>query len=186
MSDSHRYISCAIRSDALTAPLLGLRSGTQLARVCTARLTAPESVGRRCVQLRESGADFALGPRMVHGALAFWMQTTGACQVGTSSAGGQRCLRSCRRAVACPCCCTSCCMALTLTRQGNSVRLPSAILALLVLARCLPLVSEAKGTGRDCQCRSTPAWDKPPMEVGQCPPLAVANVTHLATQSAIP
>jgi len=78
MSDSHRYISCAIRSDALTAPVLGLRSGTQLARVCTARLTAPESVGRRCVQLRESGADFALGPRMVHGALAFWMQTTGA------------------------------------------------------------------------------------------------------------
>jgi hypothetical protein len=41
------------------------------------RLTAPESVGRRCAQLRRSGADFALGPRLVHGALAFWMQTTG-------------------------------------------------------------------------------------------------------------
>ena len=44
-------------------------------------LTAPESVGRRCAQLRESGADLALGPRLVHGALAFWMQTTGAVLV---------------------------------------------------------------------------------------------------------
>jgi hypothetical protein len=43
-----------------------------------ARLTAPESVGRRCVQLRGSRADLVVGPRLVHGALAFWMQTTGA------------------------------------------------------------------------------------------------------------
>ena len=45
---------------------------------CVSRLTAPESVGRRRAQLPGSGADPALGPRMVHGALAFWMQTTGA------------------------------------------------------------------------------------------------------------
>jgi hypothetical protein len=50
------------------------------------------------------------------------MQTTGACQVGTSSAGSQRCLRSCTQAVVRPCSCTSCCTGLTLTRQGNSVR----------------------------------------------------------------
>ena len=29
-------------------------------------LTAPESVGRRCAQLRGSGADLASGPRLVH------------------------------------------------------------------------------------------------------------------------
>ena len=40
-------------------------------------LTAPESVGRWCAQLRGSGADLALGPRLVHEALAFWMQTIG-------------------------------------------------------------------------------------------------------------
>jgi hypothetical protein len=56
-----------------------------------------------------------------------WMQTTGACQVGTevgtSSAAHKRCLWSCMRAVVRRCCCT----ALTLARQGNSVnsvRLP--------------------------------------------------------------
>src|SRR5215813_9213942 len=47
------------------------------ARFHLLRLTAPESVGRRCAQLRGSGADLALGPRLVHGALAFWMQTSG-------------------------------------------------------------------------------------------------------------
>ena len=57
---------------------------------------------------------------------AVWMQTTGACQVRTSSAGSQRCLRSCMRAVVRPCCCTSCCMDLTPTRQGNLVRLQLA------------------------------------------------------------
>jgi hypothetical protein len=58
----------------------GLASG--LARAVrhagSSGLTAPESVGRRCAQLRGSGADLALGPRLIHGALAFWMQTTGA------------------------------------------------------------------------------------------------------------
>ena len=43
-----------------------------------------------------------------------WMQTTGAWQVQTTSAGGQRCLRSCMRAVARPCRCTSCCTGWTL------------------------------------------------------------------------
>jgi hypothetical protein len=55
------------------------------------------------------------------------MQTTGACQVGTSSAGHKRCLWSCMRAVVRRRCCTFCCTALTLARQGNSVnsvRLP--------------------------------------------------------------
>jgi hypothetical protein len=65
----------------------------------------------------------------VHGRLravceAFWMQTTGACQVGTSSAAHKRCLWSCMRAVVRRRCCTFCCTALTLARQGNSVRLP--------------------------------------------------------------
>ena len=35
-----------------------------------------------------------LADLLVHGQTT-WMQTTGACQVGTSSAGSQRCLRSC-------------------------------------------------------------------------------------------
>jgi len=65
--------------------------------------------------------------------LAVWMQTTGACQVGTSLAGSQRCLRSRMRAVVCPRCCTFCCTDLSLTCQGNSVRLPSATPALLAL-----------------------------------------------------
>jgi len=47
------------------------------ARFHLLRLTAPEAVGRRCAQLRGPGADLALGPRLVHGALDFWMQTTG-------------------------------------------------------------------------------------------------------------
>jgi hypothetical protein len=50
---------------------------------------------------------------------AFWMQTTGACQVGTTTAASGRCLRSCMRAVVRPCCCTSCCTDFTLTRQGT-------------------------------------------------------------------
>ncbi len=37
------------------------------------------------------------------------MRTTGGCQVGTSSAGSQRCLRSRMRPVERPSCCTSCC-----------------------------------------------------------------------------
>lgn len=41
-------------------------------------LTAPESVGRLCAWLRGSGVDLVLGPRLVHGALALWTQTTGA------------------------------------------------------------------------------------------------------------
>jgi hypothetical protein len=44
-------------------------------------------------------------PRLICGESAFWMQTTGAYQVGTSSAGSQRCLRSCIRAVVRPRCC---------------------------------------------------------------------------------
>jgi hypothetical protein len=54
-------------------------------------------------------------------------------RTGTSSAGSQRCLRSYMRAVVRPCCCTSCCTDLTLTRQGNPVRLPPAMEALLAL-----------------------------------------------------
>ena len=40
--------------------------------------TAPESVSRRSAQLQGSAVDLALGPRLVQGPLAFWMQTTGA------------------------------------------------------------------------------------------------------------
>ena len=46
-------------------------------------LTAQESVGRRRAQLRGSGIDVALGPRPVHRALAFWMQTTCATLLAT-------------------------------------------------------------------------------------------------------
>jgi hypothetical protein len=66
--------------------------------------------------------------------MAIWMQTMGACQVGTTTAASGCCLRSCMRAVVRPCCYTSCCTDLTLTRQGNSVRLPPAMPALLALA----------------------------------------------------
>ena len=38
---------------------------------------APESVDRRCAQLRGFRSGPPLGPRLVHGALAFWMQTSG-------------------------------------------------------------------------------------------------------------
>ena len=39
--------------------------------------------------------------------------------------------RACMRAVARPCCCTSCCTDLTITRHGDSLRLLPATLALL-------------------------------------------------------
>ena len=74
----------------------------------SALLIASQDVRRSCAldvpYSARSGTDVA----------AFWMQTTGACQVGTSSAGSQRCLGSCVRAVVRPCCCTSCCTELTL------------------------------------------------------------------------
>jgi hypothetical protein len=63
-----------------------------------------------------------LGARRVHGCI--WLQTTGACQVGTTTAASERCLRSCMRVVVRPCCCTSCCTDLTLTRQGTAVTPP--------------------------------------------------------------
>ena len=56
-------------------PPLSAHSGTAMAR--HGGLTAPESVSRRCAQLQGSVADLVLGPRLVRGALAFWMQTTG-------------------------------------------------------------------------------------------------------------
>jgi hypothetical protein len=57
---------------------LGLASGLALAVSPPVRLTVPESVGRRCAQLRAPGADLTLGPRLVHRAMTLWMQTTGA------------------------------------------------------------------------------------------------------------
>ncbi len=63
-----------------------------------------------------------------------WMQTTGAPEDRSTSAGSQRCLRSCMRAVVCPRCCTFCCTELTLKCQGSSARVPSATLAALALA----------------------------------------------------
>ena len=46
-----------------------------------------------CAQLQGSGADLALGPRLVRGALTFWMQTTSApCSRSTGAAR-----RVCRR-----------------------------------------------------------------------------------------
>jgi hypothetical protein len=80
----------------------------------TAGLTAPESVGRQCAQLRGSGADLAFGPRLVYGRLAFWMQTSGtallvercslvrvcmAAQGSRSSHGGDRGVNLLRRRV---------------------------------------------------------------------------------------
>jgi len=43
-------------------------SGVKVRRE-TAGLTAPESVGRQCAQLRGSGADLAFGPCLVYGGL---------------------------------------------------------------------------------------------------------------------
>src|SRR5262245_15831470 len=63
------------------------------ARFHLLRLTAPESVGRRCAQLRGPGADFALGRRLVHGAPAFRMQTIGTVLVAVRQRGGKP--RSC-------------------------------------------------------------------------------------------
>jgi len=60
-----------------------------------------------------------------------WIQTTGVYEDAPTSAGSQRCLRSCMRAVVRPCCRTSCCTDLTLTRQADSIRLLPATLALL-------------------------------------------------------
>src|SRR5205814_8098785 len=63
-------------------------------------------------------------PRVLR--LAFWMQTTGACQVRMTSAGNQWCVRSCMRAVVRPRCCTFCCTDLTVTCQGNSGHIPAS------------------------------------------------------------
>ena len=139
-------------------------------------VTAPESLGRRCAQLQGSRADLALGPRLVHGALAFWMQTTGACQVRTSLAGSQRCLRWCMRGVVRPCCCTSCCTDLTLTRQGNPVRFPSASSAGIGLF--VPKPSH----GADCQPAARLTWERSSVSVRWHPPLAVAIVTRLVAR----
>ena len=139
-------------------------------------VTAPESVGRRCAQLQGSRADLALGPRLVHGALAFWMQTTGACQVRTSLAGSQRCLRWCMRGVVRPCCCTSRCTDLTLTRQGNPVRFPSASSAGIGLF--VPKPSH----GADCQPAARLTWERSSVSVRWHPPLAVAIVTRLVAR----
>jgi hypothetical protein len=112
-------------------------------------------------------------------AAAFWMQTIGACQVGTSSAGSQRCLRSCMRAVVRSCCCTSCCTGLTLTRQGNSVILLSATPALLALASS----SRSQCAMRTARAAACLAWE--PLSAGfrWRPLLSVVIVTHFVTRS---
>jgi hypothetical protein len=81
----------------------------------------------------------------------------GACQVATSSAGSQRCLRSCMRAVVRPCCCTFCCTDLTLTRQGNSVRLPPATPTLVALAYS----SRSRVQAQTASAAAYLAWDRP-------------------------
>jgi hypothetical protein len=78
------------------------------------RLLASIAVGGDCYSLGYS-APGGFG-------LTTSMRTTGARQVGTRSAGSQRCLRSCMRAVVRSCCCTSCCTELTSKSQGSSVR----------------------------------------------------------------
>lgn len=69
---------------------------------------------------------------------AAWMQTTDASQVGTNSAGSQRCLRSCTRAVVRPCCCTFCCTDLMRCASRQLGQTPAshalAMPALLALA----------------------------------------------------
>jgi hypothetical protein len=107
------------------------------------------------------------------------MQTTGACQVVTSSAASGRCLRSCMRAVARPCCCTSCCTALTLTRQGNSVRLPSTTLALLALT---PSSRRQRDT-RTASAKTTCTGWLLSAGIRQCPSKIRAVVTQFVTQT---
>jgi hypothetical protein len=62
------------------------------AGIATQLVTRPPARGRACLSMR----------------------TTGARQVGMSSAGSQRCLRPCIRSVLRPRCCISCCTKLTL------------------------------------------------------------------------
>ena len=107
------------------------------------------------------------------------MQTTGVCQVGTSSPGSQRCLHSCMRAVVRPCCCMYCCTDLTLTRQDNSVRLPSATPALLALASS----SRSQVPMWAARAAARLTWARPSVSVRWRPLLAVAIVTHLVTRS---
>ena len=90
--------------------------------------------------------------------LSVWMQTIGACQVGISSAGSQRCLRSCMREVVRPCCCTFCCTKLTLKCQGSSVRLPPGTLARLAPASSSRRQSD---TPSPCSVASLTCCDRP-------------------------
>jgi hypothetical protein len=78
--------------------------------------------------------------------LATWMQTTGACQVGTTAAASGHCRRSCMRAVVRPCCCTSCCTDLTLTRQGTAVT-PSRVTEPNTRSRRRASAANARATG---------------------------------------
>jgi len=111
--------------------------------------------------------------------LAFWMQTMGACQVGTITAARRRCLRLYMRVVVRPCCCTSCCKDLTLTRQVNSVRLPLATLAQLALA----FSSEAKSWCGLPRLRHVRSWETPSIDVRWRPLLWVVIVTHLIART---
>jgi hypothetical protein len=101
------------------------------------------------------------------------MRTTGACQVGTSSAGSQRCLRSCMRAVVRPCCCTFCCTRLTCSRR--TARPDSCQLTSLQRPWPLRRSQVAVRTASGAACLT---WDRPSVSVCWRPPLAMAIVTH--------
>ncbi len=105
------------------------------------------------------------------------MRTTGAPQVRSTSAGSQRCLRSCMRAVVRPCCCTYCCTELTLTRQASSAGVSPTSLAQLVLASS-SRSQRARSPTTTLPCLTCLA---PSVDVRWRPLVSVAVVTHLVT-----
>ena len=107
------------------------------------------------------------------------MRTTGAHDDRTTSTASKRCLRSCMPAVVRPCCCTFCCTELTCKSQGSSVRLPPEQFSPLALASS----SRSQVPTRTANAVARAACGGPSVRVRWRPPLAVAIVTHLVTQS---
>ena len=106
------------------------------------------------------------------------MRTTGVPQVRPTSAGSQRCLRSCMRAVVRRCCCTHCCTELTLTRQASSAGVSPTSLSQVVLVSS----SRSQVQTRTASAAASLACDRSSVGVRWRPPLSVAIVTHFVTR----
>ena len=82
-------------------------------------------------------------------------------------------------AIASPCCCTFCCRELTCKSQGRSVSFPSDQFFPLALASS----SRSQLAVRTASAAAYLTWERPYVSVRWRPPLSVAIVTHLVTQS---